>query len=67
MITKHKKEFEEMYQRVIKEKERLLDITENKEREMLLDIAKDYTSLFRKEGIGPLGIVHYLADYISKR
>ena len=65
MIIKHKKEFEEMYQRVIKEK--LLDITEDKERERFLDIAKDYAPIFRKEGIGPLGIAHYLAEYISKR
>lgn len=55
MITRYEHKFREMYQKV-KEEDR-----------GLLEVAKDNLLFFEKEGIGALGIVHHLAEYIKER
>lgn len=53
MLNKYEKEFKEMYEEI-------------KEGKSPLEVIGDSVSLFKPEGIGPLGIVNYIIEYAQK-
>ena len=55
MIKRYKQEFEEMYERIIGD------------RESPFQVISEYLPNFEDEGIGAIGISHYLGEYISQR
>ena len=55
MINRYTQEFEEMYERIIGN------------RESPSQVINEYISNFGNEGVGVIGISHYLGEYISKR
>ena len=55
MLDKYKHEFEDMHQRIIKEKENPFDVI------------NDHSHILKQEEIGMLGIIPYLSEYIRKR
>lgn len=55
MLNKYNNEFEEMRQRIIGDRERPLDVV------------KDYLPFFEEDGIGTLGIMSYLSEYVRER
>ena len=55
MIEKYSFEFEEMHERILIKKE------------SPLDVIREYVPAFEYEGIGAIGIVHYLGKYIKQR
>ncbi|MCL5018200.1 MAG: hypothetical protein M1416_00320 [Candidatus Pacearchaeota archaeon] len=54
MFNKYPAEFEEMFQRLVVEKEDLHNIIQ------------DYKSLMKKEDINTIGLMHHLGNYIDK-
>jgi hypothetical protein len=55
MIKKYANEFEEMYEKIFTKKK------------SPLNVIGEYVPTFEDEGIGTIGIAHYLGEYISKR
>lgn len=51
MLNKYKTEFEQMRDRV-------------EQNENPLKVVNDYDHIFEKEGVGPLGVIHYLSRFI---
>ncbi len=54
MLDKYANEFKRMHEEIRK-------------RRNPLEVIKEHLHLFESEGIGAIGIAHYLGEYISKR